>query len=178
MESGFHPTHDHEGNPIQGHRAGRIGQKLASGWCASCVGTQSDIKEKVKVNRYTRNWQANFFCERCLACRHIPHSSGYDFSDMATWRHMITTHPMYLATTPEWLRSPWCQLRSWTIFRQRDDLLHVCWLGFGKDVAGQLLYDLACRTGGGLGQNLGALYREMKEWFRGRGVPCNVRPFS
>ena len=142
------------------------------------IGTQADIKEKVKMNRYSRNWQCNFFCEKCLACRHLPNIGGYDFTHQATWRHMMTSHQNYLATTPEWLRSPWCEQHSWSIYRQRDDLLHLVWLGFAKDVSGQLLYDFAIARPGDMTNNLQALYREMRAWFRDRGVPCNVRPWG
>jgi hypothetical protein len=79
LESGVFPSTNHMGEALTGSRALRAGLPLAEGWRASCVGTQADLKEKVKCNRFTRNYQANFLCERCLGCRHRQDGNAYDF---------------------------------------------------------------------------------------------------
>ena len=62
--------------------------------------------------------------------------------------------------------------------RHRDDLLHLVWLGLGKDIGGQLLYDFGTSRVGDLNDNLKVLHREMRVWFRSRSVKCTVRQFS
>lgn len=177
MQSGVHPTHDHRGKPLVGQRLLRANTALAGGWRASAVGTQSDLQEEVELHKYTRNYMAKFLCERCLGNRHTQTGSAYDFSPNAMWRSMLISHQTYLAGTVE--ISPWANLRSWTIHRHRDDMLHMVWLGFGKDVAGQLLFEIATQYGlaDKLDDNLAALRREMIIWFKARGVPCGVRRF-
>ena len=34
-------------------------------------------------------------------------------------------------------------VRSWSIYRNRDDLLHMLWLGLAKDITGQCIFDFA-----------------------------------
>ncbi len=60
LESGGFPSTDNMGKALTGSRALLAGLPLAEGWRASCVGTQADLKEKAKCNRFTRNSQANF----------------------------------------------------------------------------------------------------------------------
>jgi hypothetical protein len=144
MESGIFPSTDHLGRPLTGHRATMAGKPLAVGWRATLTSTLSDLKEKVKVHRYPRNYMCIFFCERCLSHRHMSDTgNGYYFADDALWMQMIVSHEQYVLTTPPGYHSPWLAFPSWTIDRHRDDLLHMLYLGVVKDVAGQVLFDLA-----------------------------------
>ena len=49
----------------------------------------------------------------------------------------------YLSSTQPKNRSHWWDILGWDIYRNREDDLHQIWLGFGKDVVGQILLDLA-----------------------------------
>ena len=178
LEAGVFPSTDHRGRPLTGHRQLMAGQPIAGGWRASLVGTLGDLKEKTKIHRLKRNYACNFFCDKCLCCRHMECGNGYDFRASAMWRMMPVSHELYLRTTPVGDRSPWCNHPSWSIYRHRDDMLHGWWLGFVKDVSGQLLFDLAGGDGADLDVSLKSLWLEMKAWLKDRGVTCNVKCFK
>ena len=95
---------------------------------AAFVGTQGDLKEKVKQCKYERNYLSNFMCELCLGCRHREVCSGYNFKHGADWLCTLTSHQTYLLTHTLLQRAPWCKLKSWTIHRWLWDLLHLLWL--------------------------------------------------
>jgi hypothetical protein len=75
--------------------------------------------------------------------------NGYNFNDDAVWKSLQVSYSDYLAATPAEFRSPWCKHPSWSLQRHRDDLLHLMYLGIVKDVAGQILHELATRPGAG-----------------------------
>jgi hypothetical protein len=47
LEDGIHPSHDHLGRVLTGHRAAKAGKPLATGWRCTLTATLSDNKEKV-----------------------------------------------------------------------------------------------------------------------------------
>jgi len=138
MTSGMIPFEDYLGRPVR-----RGGQLLAGGWRASFSGWAGDLMEKVEQHNFARNYNCHFLCELDLGCRHLEHGNAYNFKPGAMWKALVISHAQYLATTPVADRSPWCAVKSWTIHRNRNDGLHMLWLGLAKDVSGQLLYDFA-----------------------------------
>jgi hypothetical protein len=178
METGLHPFVDHHGNPLDKYRASLAGTPLAGGWRASFYGWTGDIKEKVKQHRFSRAWNCLFLCERCLGCRHLQSGSAYDFNQHAAWKSMLVDHDLYMRSTPPEALSPWCKIRSWRLDRVHDDLLHTVWLGWGKDLIGQLLHDFALASHGRLDLGLAALSRECKAWYRAKGICFNVRKWT
>ena len=176
LESKKHPACDHLGRPLQGNRANRAGLPIAGPWGAAFVGHLCDLKERVKVKKFQRNFQCNFLCEKCLGCRHLVEGNAYDMAEGALWTKLLVTHEGYLASTSPSDLSPFVRFRSWTIQRNRDDLLHCCWLGFAKDVSGQLMFDVATMyMGGDLNSTLPLLHDLMVKWFRNKGVWCGMR---
>ena len=132
LKSGVHPSLDHDGNPVTGSKVDLIGKKLAGGWRAAFSAWTGDLKEDVKVHKLHRNYQCNFFCKKCLACKHKHNGNGYDFNIGAFWTRNLVNHATYLDTTAPERRSPYCQMKGWTIHRSREDDLHQIWLGFAK----------------------------------------------
>ena len=132
MESGKHPVAGFLNQPLSRSRTERAGTDLAGGWKAALSCTLGELKEKVKVHRYHRNYNCNFLCEKCLACKHLAKGNAYDFRDAVLWRRMRVCHRLYLSSTTVHDRSPWCSSRSWRTDRHKDDLLHGWWLGFIK----------------------------------------------
>ena len=179
LESGYHPRVDHNNRPMQGRRAALAGKLFADGWMASMVYSAGDLKEKVETHRFNRNYLCMYMCERCLGTKSSGPLNAMDFSASAPWKNTQVTHEQYLATTPPSRLSPYTRFRSWTIHRHRFDDLHQIWLGFGKDVAGQLLYDCAAHYGatGNFERDLKLLYVDCKEHYRGRGG-LSVKCFS
>jgi hypothetical protein len=177
LESGVHPHTDYMGRPLDNARAKLSGKPLANGWRASFWGWQGDIKEKVKQHKFSRNWQCNFLCERCLGCRHLQCGNAYDFRESALWRQLPVDHTSYLRSTSADQLSPWAMIPSWRIDRNTDDLLHMIWLGFGKDVIGQLLFDLAILHPS-LEEGLIVLSQECRSWYRARKIPFSMKPWN
>ena len=178
LESKRHPSVDHLGRPLTGRRAALAGTPIAGAWGASFVAHISDLKERVRIHRFIRYYQCNFLCEKCLGHRWASWANAYDFSDSAKWRELEVTHESYLLSTPPGSRSPFCRFRSWTIHRNKGDLLHNCWLGFSKDVSGQMLFEIASMyMSPDLSYNLALLHQQMIAWYREQGVYCGVRLF-
>ena len=62
-------------------------------------------------------------------------------------------------------------MRGWSIFRNREDELHNRDLGWGKDVAGQLIFDFATMYGGPDTEvNLAALREKCRLYLKGRAT--------
>lgn len=178
LESGVYPSKDHKGRALSGRRARRAGNEIANGWRATFFGWQGDMKERVKMHRFTRNWQSNFMCERCLATKHLPETTPYDFGSGAAWRKTEVSHRTYVALTPEPQLSPWIAVRGWRLDRCSDDLLHTVWLGVGKDLGGQMLFELAMSEYRAVQPGLDALHKECVAWHRAKGVCVTMRPWS
>jgi hypothetical protein len=180
LQSGVHPNTDYLYRPLDKHRDNdrymRAGTPLAQGWRAAFWGWQGDIKEKVKQHKFARNWQCNFLCERCLACRHLPCGNAYNFNDDALWRQLEVDHAQYLRSTPAGILSPWVRIPGWRLDRNCDDLLHMVWLGFAKDLIGQLLFELASLHPGCIEDGLLDLTKDCRTWFRARRIAFNTKP--
>ena len=80
---------------------------------------------------YIAHRRTNFICEFCLANRHLTVCCPYDFRPNAEWTRHRTDHRTYLLTTGIFDRSPYAEVPGWTIFRNKLDNLHACFLGFG-----------------------------------------------
>ena len=80
---------------------------------------------------FHRNYQCTFLCKKCLASKEPDVAYAYDFSPYAKWKDLLVSHSLYLNATAAALLSPWTRIRSWTIFRNREDLLHNKYLGWG-----------------------------------------------
>jgi len=145
------------------------------------------MQKKVTIHKFDRNYNCNFFCERCCCCRHLEQGNGYNFSPDVLWRRLRTSHELYVAVAGDKV-SPWMVVPGWSLYRNLYDTLHCIWLGFGKDVAGQLLKDEAdelIQSGraSDLDDALRKLYttacKELKEWTDYRlsegGAPWNSK---
>jgi hypothetical protein len=142
---------------------------------AAFAGATADVKEKVKLNRFTRNWQSLFVCEFDLSCKHMANGSCcYDFTEGAEW-HRISQETYMLSTVGE-ERSPWAQVTSWSIFMNLFDLLHLLYLGVGKDVAGQLIWEFAAmyHTELNLNDAVREVGKDCERFYRGLGSPIPV----
>ena len=145
------------------------------------VGTQGDLKEKVAQCMYVRNYNANFLCEHCMATRHQLHTNAYDFGPQASWMFTLIAHAYYVAMQTNKSISPWVKLRSWSILRWMWDLLHLIWLGFGKDLIGtELIIQAKERRTPDLSINdcLMALYNEYVHWCKVYGRSYSSFPWS
>ncbi len=89
------------------------------------------------MHSFARNLMCNFLCPKGLACRPLPTHNAWDFSPTADWKSTLITQAQYERTARHCnALSPWHQIRSWSIYRNRDDLMHQCFLGWGKDDVG------------------------------------------
>eukprot|EP00959_Pyramimonas_sp_CCMP1952_P237370 4960939-Pyramimonas_sp.AAC.1 len=138
LESGYHPKRDHRNVafPPRSLRA-RLAQTesvLGNGWFATFHAWTGDLKEKVICHRFEKNWQANFICELCMGAKFDDQvSTAYAFGPGAAWRQHMVTHNQYLLTHVGLDRSPWAEIRSWSIHDNHFDILRLSYLGFVKD---------------------------------------------
>jgi hypothetical protein len=177
MMAGVHPSVGFKGAPLSPERAARAGQPLAGGWRCAYYGNQADCKEKVKQHMLSRHWQCNFMCDRCLAARHIEAVNPYNFSPDAGWMSLLVDHWMYLRSTDQDSLSPWAQVPGWRADRLLDDLLHNMWLGWGKDLVGQVLFERACEYDD-VEAGLADLSRKCKKWFSDKKINTCFKPFT
>ena len=176
LEGKVHPAADHLGRPLTGARAARAGEPLAGSWGAAFVGHIADLKERVKQHHFCRNYMCNHLCEKCLGHRHNDVGNAYDMSEDTLWQKLLVSHETYLVVTPLAELSRFVRFRSWTIYRNRDDLLHNCWLGFCKDVCGQLAFDVVTMyMSGDMTTDLMLLHAQMVKWYKDKGVWCGMK---
>jgi hypothetical protein len=75
--------------------------------------------------------------------------------------------------------SPWLRhMPYWVKHWDLEDLLHMIWLGFGKDVIGQLLYDLAKQISPILNDGLHVLWHRFKLYCRMKRIVCYTRAWN
>ena len=187
LESGEHPSADHLGKAFEpGSRRARLAGKPIAGdsvdqsWRCSFSAIFADLKEKVKINKFVRNYAANFCCEFCLASKSLLTTNAFDFRPEAGHRQHLTSHRHYLLTTSPGDLSPWSIFRNWDITRNKFDMLHVLWLGYAKDIAASALlflsrsyYPLT-----DLDNALQLLWIDMKVFYRTQRQRCCICKFS
>jgi len=144
-----------------GHEAPIMG-----GWRGAFGFWTGDLLEMLEVHGNEKNYLCKFLCDRCLGCTHIPEGNAFNFSDDIFWRKLPISHSHYLLTAAH--ISPWSCVPGWSIWHNLYDTLHLLWLGFAKDIAGQLLYDeAAAKVASGscasMDLALAALYAECRE---------------
>ena len=138
MERGVHPKTDHKNLPFPSRslraQLAQTDSILAHGWFATFHAWTGDLKEKVLCHRFEKNWQANFICELCMGAKFQEQAyTAYAFGPGAAWRQNMVTHSQYLQTHLGLNRSPWAEVRGWSIHDNHFDLLHLLYLGFVKD---------------------------------------------
>ena len=148
--SGEHPEIDFAtGKPFKCKKKATLAKTLlADGFRCAFSAWTGDLKEKVAVHRFSRKYNSNFLCERCLCNKALASANPWDFRRSSSWWHMKTTPLQYLQTHKGSARSPWSKVRGWSPLRNKNDNLHGIWLGFGKDVAASLMLDLASSAQG------------------------------
>ena len=177
--SGVWPVLDHLRRPYVGPPGAVAGEPFAGGWRFGWGKGTADIKEKVRSQRFPRNYSANFICERCYCAKHL-HGAGnpWDFTPESFWRSCKCSHAHYLASTPPESLSPYRHIPGWSISRNGDDIQHTGYLGFLKDVAGQLITDEAedrlskmpSATLGDMDRVLDQMAGEFTTWTKANGV--------
>ena len=116
-------------------------------------------------------------CEFCLASSSIRACLPFDFRPWANWRQYLITQRHYLLTEGD---SPFCDMPGWSIFRNKMDMLHLCFLGFARDISACMLLILAgtFRPHLDLADGLAWLHTEFRVWCKQRRTSCNIGRFS
>ena len=114
------------------------------------AGCKMDLKAKRVLCRYKqRNYQSNFICEHCLACKHIPGYSYADFRQNAGWLATLESETVYRGRG---LENPFLGLPGWSRQSCFPDMMHTLFhAGFASHVIGSMLKELcwAGRFGSG-----------------------------
>jgi hypothetical protein len=139
LETGQWPAQEQVFWTLDKPRLDKAGKPFAQGWAMTFGGWQGDLKEQNRVHLFARNYLCNFMCIKCLAHKSIPEANPFDFRESAGWLQMLMSHESYMFSQNR--KSPWSCVRSWTIHRNLDDLLHMFWQGFIKDISAQCIWE-------------------------------------
>ena len=119
--------------------------EIGNGYRAAFVGWKGDLKARRENHYFTQHYNAMLVCDSCNANtpykKSDPALTYADFSDGAGWRKTRYTHAVYLANAKR--VSPWSQVDGWSIEGTWFDLMHNLPYGVGKDVAANILCELA-----------------------------------
>ena len=136
------PSVDHDGKHFTDWRANKAGQPLAGPFRCAFAGNKGDMQWHVMWNRFSRYWQCNYICHRCLASKANPELAFTDVSDSATWLATEISCRQHLreygANPP-----PIVQVPGWDPKNCYFDIMHCLYLGLGQDLSGSLISDLA-----------------------------------
>ena len=102
-----------------------------------------DHKARQETNQFSRWANCMYMCDRCMAQRPTkksdPSMCYYDFNLDAPYSMTEISHATYVGTEP--VVSPWVAMPGWTLKTCMQDLLHTVFLGFARDLIGNLLAD-------------------------------------
>lgn len=127
------------------------GRPLFGPWRGAFAGLKGDWKFLKELLKSKRSYNSSFVCFKCFACNHQEPLAFTDVREAATWRYTVERQEHYLANTPEDQRSPLVRLRGFDVALILPDLLHVCYLGVGRDVCGSALEVMAQQEAWGPG---------------------------
>ena len=123
--------------------------QIANGFRAAFVAWKGDLKARRENHYFTQFYKATMVCDSCNAQtpykKSDPAMTYADFSGKAKWRSTRYTHDAYLARAER--VSPWSQVEGWSIEGTWWDLMHNLPYGVGKDVAANVLCEMAEATG-------------------------------
>jgi hypothetical protein len=135
-EEGVFPSEGPDGSELDGPRMARAGQPLSHDgnlWRLGLAGIKSDLKAKVEMHKYKTYWLTNWICERCFSHRTNPALLYSNWKD-EIYSLTKVQHHHYLENTPPEERSVWCSHPDFDISRCVGDLMHLLFLGLGRDV--------------------------------------------
>ena len=104
-----------------------------------------DAKARVETNNFLRHYGCSLICEQCLASKISKTTDDRmcykDFRlESPRWLTRIN-HDTYMRTTPPRAISPWHIIPGWSLESCLHDIMHVVYLGTGRDLVASLLGD-------------------------------------
>ena len=136
LRSGVYATCNHEGAQFADGslRSRRGGAPMRAK--AVFAFWKGDAEAHVKSHFLERHYGARMICDWCAALRTaaVPYA---DFRSTALWRRTCD----YEGDTRQHEASPWLSVRGYRKRRRCFDLMHLCHLGFIRDVIGGVLRD-------------------------------------
>ena len=104
-----------------------------------------DAKARVEANNFLRHYGCSLICEQCLASKISKTTDDRmcykDFRlESPRWMTRIN-HDTYMRTTPPRAISPWHIIPGWSLESCLHDIMHVVYLGTGRDLVASLLGD-------------------------------------
>jgi hypothetical protein len=150
-------------------------------WLGAFVGIKADWKAQKQLHRFQRYYQTTFPCPRCLCTQPYPRAerrlSYLDMSASAPYAQTVLTDTDYVALDQRC--SHWSSVPGFALSTCYHDLLHVLFLGVGKDVVASLLVDILPGVpGADTEERLANLTVDCQQWCRARGVPCPKHAFT
>lgn len=102
-----------------------------------------DHKARQEANAFSRWSNCMLLCDRCMSQRPTkksnPDMNYMNFRDDAPRLLTKISHSTYLETEP--IVSAWVAMPGWHLYTCMHDMLHMVYLGFGRDLAGSLMAD-------------------------------------
>jgi hypothetical protein len=143
-KSGIYPPFHYDGRAFQPGTPEHAlaGTRLAGPWQFVFAGWKGDLKARTEAHDHRRNYQATFLCDQCCATqafKHAPRDVLYtDFSAEALWRQTILGNETYM----ESCTSPWRIIEGFRAETLYWDLMHIIYIGFGRDLLGSAIGEL------------------------------------
>ena len=170
MEKGEIPAVD-----MYGHKLRKKPVRMCGPYTAAYALIKADGKARREVHKFKRHYNATFICSDCLATqpfKHAPKSLLFsDFSDCAGYLQTMLSHAMYEMF--DLVLSAWMLVPGWCLESCFFDMLHVVWIGFGRDIAASCIVDLFTRheiPGETEAAAYTLLTRDFQDWCKRRGV--------
>jgi hypothetical protein len=160
LKHGVFPSENHLGSDWDSvgdnFRHNLSGKQLAANYRGIFMFWKGDHKERKRVHQLQRSWQSNYICERDMAAKHVTELSFGDTTATAGWR--LTSFGPHLDTVT---LSPWKLIPTFSHERVLDDLMHILYLGIGRDLTASIIVDL-CQRGEIVSPE--ALWYNLREW--------------
>lgn len=138
LARGVWPAANHAGQPLNGWRAAKAGSRIAGPFSFVFSETRGDMKwiqETFQWNSYSHN----YCCHLCKAHKKIQRLWYTDVRVDARHRRTLISQTAYMNWTEEGVRSPFCEMGTWHIWRVWLDAMHVLDLGVCQHVAGSMV---------------------------------------
>ncbi|CAL1166148.1 unnamed protein product, partial [Cladocopium goreaui] len=185
--AGVFPTTGLDGEEFdpKSYRYKMRGLPLARG--GAYFAARYDAKARVETNNFLRHYGCSLICEQCLASKISKTTDDRmcykDFRlESPRWLTRIN-HDTYMRTTPPRAISPWHIIPGWSLESCLHDIMHVVYLGTGRDLVASLLGDfLECGVLGpphlSVDHRLRLFSIEMNKFFKSEKISVRKLQFT
>ena len=182
---GLMPTHDENGQPLQGKRAEHAGKPIANGFRHLLVQFTGDWEFlKCAFGLVDTHYNTDRICFLCGATKSPGPTCAWDYSSTPGWSHTMTCPDEFMADR---VGNVLCELPGFHLWAITIDLMHVICLGVFHWLNGTILWELALEGRWGpehtpwkeaRGLQLERAFKEFRDWCRRRYITHSQCKFT